>query len=87
MITDELKEIISRKEKRASPIFFAKAKNLNLEIRTFPSFMTFLRRLRKEVPEQAIYLARYGQAAWNKKYASYVARDYSNISRRFAQTM
>lgn len=27
MITDELKEIISRKEKRASPIFFAKAKN------------------------------------------------------------
>lgn len=58
---------------------YAKAKNLNLEIRTFPSFMTFLRRLRKEIPEQAIYLARYGQSAWNKKYASYVARDYSNI--------
>lgn len=35
--------------------------------------------MKKEIPEQAIYLARYGEAAWNRKYASYVERDYSNI--------
>ena len=39
----------------------------------------FDRHLKKEIPEQAIYLARYGQAAWNKKYATYIPRDYLNI--------
>jgi len=38
-----------------------------------------IRRLNKNVPEQAIYLARYGNAAWNKKYAAYVSKDYSDI--------
>lgn len=45
----------------------------------FPSYKTFHRYLKNEVPEQAIYLARYGQAAWNKKYAMYISRDYKNI--------
>ncbi|MDD3238372.1 MAG: transposase domain-containing protein [Candidatus Gastranaerophilales bacterium] len=52
----------------------------DVEIANFPSCRTFDRRLRKEVPEQAIFLARYGEAAWNKKYASYIPRDYSNIT-------
>ena len=30
--------------------------------------MAFKRRLDKEIPEQSIFLARNGQAAWNKKY-------------------
>ena len=46
---------------------------------TFPSFMSFKRRLEKEVPKQSIYLARYGDSAWNRKYGSYIDRDYSNI--------
>ena len=46
---------------------------------TFPSFMSFKRRLEKEVPKQSIYLARYGDSAWNRKYGNYIERDYSNI--------
>ena len=47
---------------------------------TFPSFMAFKRRLDKEIPEQSIYLARYGQTAWNRKYNNFIERDYSNIT-------
>ena len=53
--------------------------NKSYNAKNFPSFMSFLRKLRREVPEQAIYLARYGDAAWNKKYASYISRNYDNI--------
>lgn len=59
---------------------YAKNQDKNINIQNFPSSSTFLRHLRKKVPEQAIYLARYGQAAWNKKYALYISRDYSNIT-------
>lgn len=45
----------------------------------FPSHMAFKRKLEREIPKQSIYLARYGQAAWNRKYGSYIDRDYSNI--------
>ena len=45
----------------------------------FPSFMAFKRRLNREVPKQSIYLARYGESAWNRKYSQYIERDYSNI--------
>lgn len=58
---------------------YAKEKD-NVEITAFPSCRTFDRILRSTVPEQAIFLARYGEAAWNKKYASYIPRDYSNIT-------
>lgn len=46
----------------------------------FPCYMTFKRRLEREVPKQAIYLARYGHSKWNKKYGTYIDRDYSNIA-------
>ena len=49
-------------------------------INKFPTSKTFVRRLRAEVPEQAIFMARHGDASWNKKYANYVPRDYSELN-------
>ena len=57
---------------------FAKQQGINLE--NFPTSKTFIRRLRAEVPEQAIFMARHGDASWNKKYANYVPRDYSELN-------
>lgn len=54
-------------------------KNDEISKDEFPSYMTFKRRLEREVPRQAIYLARYGQSKWNKKYGTYIERDYSTI--------
>lgn len=55
-------------------------RKFNADRETFPSFMAFKRRLDKEIPKQGIYLARYGQSAWNRKYGGYIDRDYSNIT-------
>src|SRR5574344_126611 len=57
---------------------YAKDKD-NVEIEQFPSYKTFDRYLKARVPEQAIYLARYGQTVWNKKYATFIPRNYSNL--------
>ena len=38
----------------------------------FPSCSSFKRRLRRDVPKQSIYLARYGQTAWNRKFGNYM---------------
>ncbi|HOW51794.1 MAG TPA: DNA-binding domain-containing protein [bacterium] len=46
---------------------------------TFPSPSSFMRRLTAEVPEQAIYLARYGAKKHNRKYASFIDRDWSAV--------
>nr|DAU52954.1 MAG TPA: transposase [Caudoviricetes sp.] len=45
----------------------------------FPSRMAFKRKLERVIPKQSIYLARYGESAWNRKYGNYIERDYSNI--------
>ncbi len=45
----------------------------------FPKVSSFMRRLRKEIPEGSIYLARHGASNYNKKYASYINRDYRDI--------
>ncbi len=50
-----------------------------IPLEQFPCARSFTRRVEKEIPEQAIYLSRYGQQAWNKKYAKYVSRDYSEV--------
>lgn len=50
-----------------------------LQANDFPSWWSFERKLKQEIPQQAIYLARYGQQAWNKKYAKYISRDYSEV--------
>jgi len=54
-------------------------RELGADRNNFPSFMSFKRRLDKEIPKQSIYLARNGQSAWNRKYGNYIERDYSNI--------
>ncbi len=58
---------------------FARPGDPELKVSEFPSPKAFLRRLEKEIPEDAIFIARYGEKAWNKKYANYINRDYSNI--------
>lgn len=61
---------------------FGYAKRLNNSIlkEEFPNVKTFMRRLEREIPTQSIYLARYGQSAWNRKYGGYIERDYSKIT-------
>jgi len=49
------------------------------DLSNFPSVDSFQRRLYREVGESAIYLARNGFAKWNRKYASYIERDYTKI--------
>lgn len=46
----------------------------------FPSVNAFLRRLKKEVPEQMVVYAREGEAAWNRSHANYIERDYSHLT-------
>lgn len=51
----------------------------NFDFKTFPSHSSFLRRLEAEVSKSAIYLARYGYAAWNQIYGYSIRRDFSNV--------
>ena len=46
----------------------------------FPCDRTFLRKLERELSKQAIFLARKGQSAWNRRYNNYIERDYSTIT-------
>lgn len=47
--------------------------------KAFPVSETFIYQLRRRVPRDAIFLARHGEAAWNRKYGQYIERDFSNI--------
>jgi putative transposase len=58
----------------------AARRNPNLDKNTFPSSTSFMRRLRAEIPESAVYAARFGHAKWNRKYANYIDRDSSDIA-------
>lgn len=49
------------------------------DITDFPSPDAFIRRLKAEMNESAIYLARHGHTKWNRKYGSYIDRDYSTL--------
>lgn len=55
------------------------AVRLGIDVDEVPSHASFLRRLKNEVPEQVLYRARYGEAAWNRKYGSYIKRDYQDV--------
>ena len=46
---------------------------------TFPHCQTFLYQLNRQMPEDAIYLARHRERAWSRKYGMYIERDYSHI--------
>ncbi len=58
---------------------FASGLDSETTVKNFPSSKTFLRRLEKEIPKNAIYFARYGREAWNRKYGTYIDRDYTNL--------
>lgn len=45
----------------------------------FPSVHAFMRKLKNDVPEAAIFYARNGYSKYNRKFASYINRDYSKI--------
>lgn len=62
-----------------STLGHARKSEPSLEQSGFPSQKAFLRRLSAEVPEQAIYLARHGRSAWNRKFHRYLDRDFSNL--------
>jgi len=46
----------------------------------FPQVRSFSRRLEREIGASAIFLARNGWHKWNRKYGSYIERDYDQIS-------
>ncbi len=48
--------------------------------KTFPSHRSFQRKLERLVPVGAIYIARKGKSAYNRKYGKFIDRDYSNIN-------
>lgn len=54
-------------------------KKYNIDKNTFPSYMAFSRKLKKEIPKQSIDLARKGFMYWNRNCGSYINRDYSCI--------
>jgi hypothetical protein len=59
---------------------FAMQTDESITAAEFPSPRAFINRMDREIPEQAQYMARYGVHAWNKKYASYIDRDNSNVA-------
>lgn len=46
---------------------------------SFPSHHAFARRLKLEIPEHAVYMAREGESAANRKYGYFIKRDYSDL--------
>ncbi|HOT30160.1 MAG TPA: DNA-binding protein [Candidatus Ozemobacteraceae bacterium] len=46
---------------------------------TFPSVSAFYRAIQNQYDKSVIYMARYGQQAWNRRYAAYIERDYSTL--------
>lgn len=51
----------------------------DIDLTNFPSHMAFVRRLKADVPEQAVFAARNGLAAANKKYGYYIKRNYDDV--------
>ena len=51
-----------------------------INAKEFPSADAFIRRLNREVGVSAVYLARSGFSKWNRKFASYIERDYTKIT-------
>lgn len=51
----------------------------NVEKSKFPCPISFKRRLERELTKDSIYLARYGESAWNRKFGKYIDRDYTDV--------
>ena len=58
---------------------YAMQQEPNFNKKMFPTPITFKRRLEREIPKQSIYMARYGESAWNRKFGGYIERDYSSV--------
>jgi hypothetical protein len=58
---------------------YAKELDSDITVSSFPSPITFLRKLEREVPKASIFMARYGREAWNRKHGTYIDRDYTNL--------
>ncbi len=58
---------------------YAIKRDSSLDVSKFPSQVSFLRLLERRVPKDVIYYARHGFMAWNRKYADYIKRDYSEM--------
>ena len=58
---------------------YARAREPRLDIAFFPGPTAFDRMLKRTETESAVYMARCGAAAWNKKYGNYIDRDYSAL--------
>lgn len=57
-----------------------KQKDSSIDIGNFPAAISFQRKLKRDIPESAIYFARYGEEAWNRKYACFIERDYESVT-------
>ena len=57
----------------------ARLRDPNINEDNYPSPAAFMTRLNREYPISFQFLKRYGFDKWNRKYASYVDRDYSSI--------
>lgn len=58
---------------------YARRSNPDFDVAAFPSHSSFRRRLEAEVSEAAVFLARYGYAAFNQRFGFTINRDLSNI--------
>ncbi|MCB0713421.1 MAG: DDE-type integrase/transposase/recombinase [Ignavibacteriae bacterium] len=58
---------------------FARKLDSTITKDSFPSHEAFRRLLFASMPEDAIYLARYGYDAWNRKYGAHIDRDLSKV--------
>ena len=55
------------------------AKKRGYDVSRLPKAAAFVRRLKSEVPEHAVFRARHGAAAANRKYGFYIKRDFSDV--------
>ena len=58
---------------------YAQRQNAEISPDTFPSPAAFDRRLKREIPESSICLAREGYMKYNRKFAPYIDRDYTDV--------
>ena len=55
------------------------AVGIGIDAATVPSHSAFARRLKNETPEQAVYTAREGLGAANRKHGFYIRRNYDQV--------
>ncbi|MBF0564929.1 MAG: Mu transposase C-terminal domain-containing protein, partial [Nitrospirae bacterium] len=64
---------------REQTLSFAMKADPAVTEKNFPGGWAFMHRLEREIPEETIYFYRYGKAKHNRKYHSYIERNYDNL--------